>query len=88
MEDAGIAALSKLTGLTSLNLSGCVALTERGVGHVAAYILGLMSLSLGGCSRVATVTDTCLVHLQHLTALTCLDLSGCLEITDAGKLHV
>ena len=86
VEDAGIAALSKLTELTSLSLSGCVSLTERGLGHVAAFLSGLKSLRLGGCSRVATITDACLLHLQSLTQLTHLDLAGCLEISDSGDL--
>lgn len=86
VEDAGIAALSKLTRLTSLSLSGCVSLTERGLGHVAAFLSGVKSLRLGGCSRVATITDACLLHLQSLTQLTHLDLAGCLEISDSGNL--
>jgi len=85
VEDAGIAALSKLTGLTSLSLSGCVSLTETGLGHVPAFLSGLKSLRLGGCSRVATITDACLLHLRSLTQLTHLDLAGCLEISDSGN---
>ena len=86
MEDHGIAKLHTLTALTSLGLAGCVALTARALGHVSASMPALASLKLGGCSRVATVTDACLVHLQQLTAMTHLDLSGCLEISDSGDL--
>ena len=85
VEDQGIARLHTLTGLTSLGLAGCVALTERALGHVAARMPSLTCLKLGGCSRVATITDACLLHLDQLTALTHLDLAGCLEVSDAGR---
>ena len=85
VEDQGIARLHTLTGLTSLGLAGCLALTERALGHVAAWMPSLTSLKLGGCSRVATITDACLLHLDQLTALTHLDLAGCLEVSDAGR---
>lgn len=87
VEDTGIAALSRLTTITQLGLAGCVALTGRATALVAAHMPGLMSLRLGGCSRVATVSDACLLPLQHLTALTHLDLAGCLEISDSGSTH-
>lgn len=85
MEDQGVAELHTLTGLTSLGLAGCVALTERALGHVAASMPALACLKLGGCSRVATITDACLLPLHRLTSLTHLDLAGCLEISDAGR---
>ena len=85
MEDQSIARLHTLTGLTSLGLAGCLALTERALGHVAADMPALACLKLGGCSRVATITDACLLHLHQLTSLTHLDLAGCLEISDAGR---
>lgn len=85
MEDHGIAKLRTLTALTSLGLAGCVALTERALGYVSSSVPGLVCLKLGGCSRVATVTDACLAHVQQLTALTHLDLAGCLEISDSGN---
>jgi len=47
-------ALAALPRLLSLDLSGCVAATERGFGALAAR-LRLKSLRLGGTSRVATV---------------------------------
>ena len=85
MDDQGFAALKPLTDLTSLGLAGCVALTQGAVALLAAHVTGLSSLKLGGCSRVATVTDSHLLHLQSLATLTHLDLAGCLEITDAGR---
>ena len=85
MEDHSIAKLHTLSGLTSLGVAGCVALTERALGHVAASMPSLACLKLGGCSRVATITDACLLHLHQLTGLTHLDLAGCLEISDAGR---
>ena len=73
-----------MTALTSLNLAGCVSIGEQGMALLPAHMPLLECLRLGGCSRVATITDPCLAPLQHLKALTHLDLAGCLEITDAG----
>ena len=84
VEDSGIAALRRMSALTSLNLAGCVSIGEQGMALIPAQMPLLECLKLGGCSRVATITDPCLAPLQHLKALTHLDLAGCLEITDAG----
>ncbi len=54
LTDASLLALAALPGLLSLDLSGCVAATERGFGALAARVR-LTTLRLGGCSRVATV---------------------------------
>lgn len=86
MDDSSITALTGLTSLTSLGLAGCVALTHRATALVAAHMPGLRCLRLGGCSRIATVTDACLVHVSRLTDLRLLDLAGCLEITDQGEM--
>ena len=54
MTDASLLALAGLPHLLSLDLSGCVAATERGFGALAAR-LRLHTLRVGGTSRVATV---------------------------------
>ena len=54
LTDASLLALAALPALRSLDLSGCVAATERGFGSLAARAR-LTTLRLGGCSRVATV---------------------------------
>ena len=77
-------AMSNMSALTSLSLAGCVGIGEAGMSLLPGQMPLLRSLKLGGCSRVATISDPCLVPLQHLHALTHLDLAGCLEITDAG----
>lgn len=84
IDDTGIAALSGMSAMTSLKLQGCVSVGEHGMALLPAQMPLLRCLKLGGCSRVATITDPCLTPLQHLAALTHLDLAGCLEITDTG----
>ena len=84
--DAGLGALTRLLELRLLDIAGCVAATERSIGALAVELPRLSVLKLGGCSRVATVTDSVLAALRPATALTHLDLAGCLEVTDAGVL--
>ena len=80
--------LRGVPSLRDLDVSGCVALTERGFSSLAKGLTALTALKLGGCSRVATVTDGCvraLASSEHLSAsLQRLDLAGCLELTDSG----
>lgn len=79
----GLASLEGLRQLRSLNLASCVAITEKGLAAVAS-LPQLGTLSIGGCSRVATVTNAAMQAIRPLSRLTHLDLSGCLEVTDAG----
>ena len=83
--DKGIQSLTSLAALQALDVSGCVAITPRGFQYISSSFQGLRSLKLGGCSRMATVTDACLTSFSSLTALTSLDLAGCIDVTDAGK---
>ncbi len=85
--DRGIQYLVMLTSLQALDVSGCVAITPKGFQHISSSFRGLRSLKLGGCSRMATVVDSCLAPFSALTALTSLDLAGCIDVTDAGKLQ-
>jgi hypothetical protein len=43
---------------------------------------------VGGCSRTATVTDAVVARLASASGITSLDLSGCLEVSDAGATAV
>jgi len=85
---AAAVVLRGIPSLRDLDVSGCVALTERGFASIARGLASLTALKLGGCSRVATVTDGCVRALAASEALSSslqrLDLSGCLELTDAG----
>ena len=83
--DKGIHSLKPLTALQALDVSGCVAITHKGFQHISSSFHKLRSLKLGGCSRMATVTDSCLSTFSSLTALTLLDLAGCIDVTDTGK---
>lgn len=83
--DAGLLHLARgLRSLRALDLSGCVAVTERGLGALAACLGGLQTLRLGGTSRVATINDAGLAAVCALSQLTHLDLSGSHDLTDAG----
>lgn len=82
--DKGLANLMPLSNLEMLDVSGCVAVTQKGFVHVSNNHKGLRGLKLGGCSRMATVTDACLSPVSNLTALTSLDMAGCIEVTDSG----
>ena len=73
--------------LASLDLAGCVLLTERGFAAMASGLGGsLTELLIGGCSRVSTVGDAALEALARCAALRRLDLSGCTHISDEGVL--
>ena len=60
--------------LRYLNVAGCVALTQHGFARLADSLEFLCTVRLGGCSRMATVNDSCLVALAALTNLTHLDM--------------
>ena len=84
MTDAGLVEVGGHTALMHLNVAGCVALTERGFAAIARRLRRLQTLKLGGCQRMATVSDACIAALTPMTALTSLDVSGCVELRDAG----
>ncbi len=81
--DVGLAHLSKLTSLSSLNLRGCK-ITDTGLAYVAK-LTSLSSLNLDWCTKI---TDAGLAHLSKLTLLSSLNLSMCYTITDAGLAHL
>lgn len=82
--DKSMQNLAVLKELKTVDVSGCVAITQKGFSHVSNNFAKLRSLKLGGCSRMATVTDACLMPLSALTTLTQLDMAGCIEVTDVG----
>lgn len=72
--------------LASLDLAGCVLLTERGFAAVASGLgATLTQLAIGGCSRVSTVSDAALAEVARCGALRSLDMSGCTHVTDDGQ---
>lgn len=74
--------------LASLDLAGCVLLTERGFAAVASGLArSLTQLAIGGCSRVSTVSDAVLAEVARCTNLRALDMAGCTHVTDEGA-HV
>jgi hypothetical protein len=66
--------------LQSLDLSGCEAITDGGVAHLAE-LKSLQKLSLRKCREI---TDGGVAHLAELKSLQSLDLSWCEAITDRG----
>jgi hypothetical protein len=83
--DAGLLLLAKLTQLETLDLSGCVGITERGIKFLAQALHSLQSLKLGGTSRVATIQNGSVAAIAGMTSLTHLDLSGSHDISDEGE---
>jgi hypothetical protein len=63
--DVGVASLAALSGLQSLNLSGCGKITDTGVASLAA-LSGLQSLDLSWCGKI---TDTGVASLAALSGL-------------------
>ena len=67
--------------LTSINLSGCVAVTDAGIIHLSNKCVHLQQIDLSNTK----VTDPAVQHLlQYLRALTHLNLCNCKLITDAA----
>lgn len=83
--DAGLLLLTRLSRLETLDLSGCVGVTEKGIKALAAALKSLHSLKLGGTSRVATIQDGSVAAIAAMTSLTHLDLSGSHDISDEGE---
>jgi len=81
---AGLAHLSRLNSLTTLNLTCCEAITDAGLAHLSR-LNSLTTLNLGGCTAI---TDAGLAHLSRLNSLTTLNLWNCTAITDAGLAHL
>jgi Leucine-rich repeat (LRR) protein len=80
MTDTGVASLSSLTALQSLDMSGCRAVTDTGVASLSS-LTALQSLDMSGCRAV---TDTGVASLSSLTALQSLNLRNCSAVTDTG----
>ena len=70
--------------LVSLDVSGCILLTAYTFEMIVDTLPQLRSLCVGGCSRVAAVTDDCLVHIARCRNLTHLDLSGGSALSNSG----
>ena len=80
----GLAQISKLTNLKSLDLSGCKPITGAGLAHLKK-LTQLERLNLSHCRGFG---DASLEHLSELTQLERLNLLGCDRITDAGLAHL
>lgn len=80
--DAGMAHICiHLAGLTTLNLDGCVNLTDITLLNVAS-LFALENLNMSDC---VAITDQGLrLMSQNLLFLTTLDLSGCVQVSDVG----
>jgi len=85
-----------------LDVSGCIDITEYGLSMITSSLgATLTSLTLGGCSRVATIENVSLRALARrwqpspssllsplAPRLKVLDLSGCTRVTNAGLLEL
>eukprot|EP00891_Asterochloris_glomerata_P003360 jgi/Astpho2/3360/Aster-x0157 len=77
----GISDLARLSGLTHLELMGCVDGISNGGLDTLRRVSGLISLSLAFCDRME---DEGVEALSTLTTLTELDLTYCRAVTDRG----
>jgi hypothetical protein len=68
--------------LTSLDLSGCGQITNRGVSSLAFHVSHLDELHLQGCTRVTSESIALLA--QNCRALKILNLQGCVRIDDVA----
>jgi hypothetical protein len=76
----GLRAVRTLTGLTSLNISGCYGVTDDGIQAVST-LTWLKSLNLTCCDKV---TNDGIRSVSSLTGLTSLTLRACRKVTHAG----
>ena len=84
VSNAGMACVAAMTALRSLDIAGCSMVSEPGVAAVAGALTDLGELRVGGASRMSHIQDDAVAALAAATRLTSLDLSGCLNLSDAG----
>jgi bacterioferritin-associated ferredoxin len=82
VNDDVLRALAPLTGLTSLDLSGCVQVTDEGLRAALAPLARLTSLNLAYCSGLTDKGVRAL--LPPFTTLTSLNLADCCGVTNEG----
>ena len=82
VSNKGLASVSQVTTITSLNLQDCNGVTNLGL-KALNNLKSLTHLSLKGCCKL---TNSGLEALAQNTALTTLNLFGCLRISDKGLL--
>ena len=76
-----------LPALTSINLGLCKKVTDNSFGRIGTHCKNLVSLDLGGCTKISNTGLLLLVSLG-LPALTHLNLRSCWQLTDAGISHL
>ena len=84
MSNEGMASVAAMTALRSLDIAGCSMVSEPGVSAAAVALTDLRELRVGGASRMSHIQDDAVAALAVATRLTSLDLSGCLNLSDAG----
>jgi hypothetical protein len=72
--------------LTSLDLSGCGQITDRGVTSLAFHLPHLDELHLQGCTRVTSESIVALAH--NCRDLKILNLQGCVRVDDVALDHL
>jgi len=81
--DKGLLKLENLRHLSSLNLSFCNSISDKGIMHAVKYLKNIESLNLSWCSEI---TDLSLQQIgTHLSRLRFLFLTGCRKISMDGK---
>jgi len=79
--DADLEKLKALPQVTSVDLSGCSAITRRGLEYLSLYPEQIRNLILDDCPKI---TDTFFDDIVHFSHLEHLEVRGCFWITDNG----
>lgn len=79
--DADLEKLKALPQVTSVDLSGCSAITRRGLEYLSLYPEQIKILILNDCPKI---TDTFFGDIVHFKKLEHLEVRGCFWITDNG----
>ncbi|KAK4269101.1 hypothetical protein QN277_022304 [Acacia crassicarpa] len=74
--------LSRLTSLTSFELSGCEYIDDSKLHHFFDGMLSLIHVQLNGCCNIVNFPD----NTKHLLGLECLILKGCRRLRSLPEL--
>lgn len=79
--DVSVQEVGKLKGLTALNLTYCLSITDNGLAHLKELQESLEVLNLSDCREI---TNGGIMHLLALINLKSLNISRCENISDSG----
>ncbi|ORY08145.1 RNI-like protein [Basidiobolus meristosporus CBS 931.73] len=84
VDDSTLLSISRLTGIKTLSLGSCYAISDEGVIAVAKGCTQLSSINLSGCRHLTN--DGVQALGEFCSRLVNVDLSGCSHLSDGGLL--